>query len=68
MKLRRVYLKEWEDRKNGVDDDVIMGRRHVRIDYVILLITLSMIYNCYSIYSIYYASALLYSSLIHSLI
>jgi len=30
IKLRRVYLKEWEDRKNGVDEDDIMDKRYAR--------------------------------------
>lgn len=30
IKLRRVYLKEWEDRKNGVDEDEILEKRYQR--------------------------------------
>jgi hypothetical protein len=30
IKLRRVYLKEWEDRKNGVDEDDILDMRYQR--------------------------------------
>ena len=30
IKLRKVYLKEWEDRKNGVDEDDILDRRYQR--------------------------------------
>ena len=30
MKLRRVYLKEWDDRKNGVANEVILERRYFR--------------------------------------
>jgi hypothetical protein len=30
IKLRRVYLKEWEDRKNGVDEDDILDKRFQR--------------------------------------
>lgn len=30
MKLRRVYLKEWQDRKDGVDEDEILERRYQR--------------------------------------
>lgn len=30
VKLRRVYLKEWKDRKDGVDDNTIFARRYQR--------------------------------------
>ncbi len=30
IKLRRVYLKEWEDRKNDLDEDDIMDKRYAR--------------------------------------
>ena len=30
VKLRRVYIKEWRDRKNGVDEEEIMERRYQR--------------------------------------
>jgi hypothetical protein len=30
IKLRKVYLKEWQDRKDGVDEDEIMNRRYQR--------------------------------------
>ena len=30
MKLRRVYLKEWDDRKNGVANEVILEMRYFR--------------------------------------
>jgi hypothetical protein len=30
VKLRRVYLKEWLDRKNGVDEETILARRPER--------------------------------------
>lgn len=30
VKLRRVYIKEWRDRKEGVDEETIMERRYQR--------------------------------------
>lgn len=30
IRLRRVFLKEWEDRKNGVDEDDILDKRYQR--------------------------------------
>lgn len=30
IKLRKVYLKEWQDRKDGVDEDEIISRRFKR--------------------------------------
>ena len=30
IRLRRVLLKEWEDRKNGVDEDDILDKRYQR--------------------------------------
>ena len=30
VKMRRIYLKEWLDRKNGVDEETIMARRPER--------------------------------------
>jgi hypothetical protein len=30
VKLRRVYLKEWNDRKDGLDEDAILSRRYQR--------------------------------------
>ena len=30
IKLRKVYLKEWQDRRDGLDEDVIMQRRYQR--------------------------------------
>ncbi len=30
IKLRRVYLKEWQDRRDGLDEDEILGKRYER--------------------------------------
>ena len=30
IRLRRVFLKEWEDRKNGVSEEEILQRRYAR--------------------------------------
>lgn len=30
IRLKRVYIKEWQDRKEGLDESVIMGRRYQR--------------------------------------
>lgn len=30
IRLRRVFLKEWEDRKNGLSEDEILEKRYAR--------------------------------------
>ena len=30
IKLRKVYLKEWQDRKDGLDEEDIMAKRYDR--------------------------------------
>ena len=52
IKLRKVYMKEWQDRKDGVDNEDIMDRRYqrereVRWRYTLRLIVDIVLYIVY---------------------
>jgi hypothetical protein len=54
VKLRRVYIKEWQDRKNGVDEDVIIERRYARELEVNLIHEDEYIFVCLLVFLLFF--------------